>query len=161
MKYILVVVTVSVVFLFTSFMDKNAKPGIGLSKGESAPLIQTEDFNLQKYSGKKVLVSFWATSDARSRAYNALSHALLTKYSGEIEVVSFNNDSDKVIFSETVKIDNLNPDTQHYLKQGNNDDIIVNYHLKDGLNAFLIDKDGVIIAVNPDFNKLKELSNNF
>lgn len=150
-------VAVFLVFLSTAFVDKNAKPGEGLSEGSSAPSICFDNFNLEAYKGRKVLITFWAAYDAQSRVENSLLAASVGKNPGEIELVSFAFDESPMIFEETVRIDHLDRNTQYHVRDGDTSEIFRAYRLKDGFANYLINEDGVIIAKNLDPKKLREL----
>ncbi|MEG1616476.1 MAG: thioredoxin-like domain-containing protein [Bacteroidales bacterium] len=150
-------VTLLLALLTTSFVDKNAKPGIGLSEGSSAPEFQIDNLKSESLKGKKVLVSFWAAYDARSRVNNSLLAANLKKMTGDIELVSIGFDESSLIFEETVRMEHLERSTQHHERNGKNSDIFRAYRLKEGFTNYLLDEHGVIIAKNLNPKELKEL----
>lgn len=157
MKKLKLMVAVFLVFLSTSFVDKDTKPGKGLSEGSSAPSICFGNVSLEAYKGRKVLINFWAAYDAQSRVENSLLAANVKKIPGEIEFVSFAFDENPIIFEETVRIDQLDRNTQYQVRNGDTSDIFRAYRLKDGFANYLINEDGIIIAKNLDPTKLEEL----
>lgn len=157
MNKLMCVLAVFLAFLTSSFIDKNATPGIGLSEGSTAPEIMLEELNLASLKGQKVLVSFWAAYDARSRVDNSLLAANVQKHPGELTLVSIDFDEDPLIFRETVRMDKLDGNTQYHVRNGKTSEIFRAYRLKDGFGNYLLNEEGVIIAKNLDPKRLHEL----
>ena len=153
-------VTVGTVFAalaLTSFVERGAVSGKNLSEGCLAPKIEIENLDIEQVKGKKVLVSFWAAYDAQSRVNNSLLAANAKDFSEEIRMVSVSYDTDSILFKETVKLDNLDENTQYFDRNGKHSDTFRAFRLKDGFANYLLDERGVIIARNLDPKKLNDL----
>ena len=74
-----------------------------------------------------------------------------------LSFVSVSYDPSRVIFEETVKLDELDRNTQFYDKEGESSDIYKVFRLKKGFGNYLLDQNGVIIAKNFSPEKLTEL----
>ncbi|MDR0430222.1 MAG: thioredoxin family protein [Tannerellaceae bacterium] len=158
--YVLVVIAT----LFTiSAVTKDVRLVEGLSPGDLAPGIKSlgneRDFNFQNHSGSYTLLNFWAAYDAESRARNVVLSNEVNKLGSEkISLRSISLDEKESIFSETVRIDRLNGTTQFHAEQGKKSALYKTYNLKKGFKNYLINDEGVIIAVNVTPNELKEVS---
>ena len=145
----------------TAYVDKDAKPGFGLSPGSIAPEIGingTEKGLLSSMRGKYLLLQFWATYDAQSRMSNLLLYNTIHRhYAGKVQTVSFAFDPQRMIFEETVRTDGMDPATQIYVAGADNSEVYDTYDLSDGFTNYLIDKNGVIVAKNVTPEKLANL----
>ena len=158
-KLLSMVAVLLIVFCFTSFIDKNAMPGEGLTEGYKAPSITVDGLQLDAFRGKKVLVSFWAAYDAASRASNSLLAAHLRKLPADIQLVSIDFDASTAIFEETVRLDQLERSTQYHDRNGSSSELFKTFRLKEGFANYLLNEEGVIIAKNLDPKRLHELMN--
>lgn len=158
-KLLSVVAVLLVVFSFTSFVDKNAIPGEGLIEGYKAPQIILDELDANALHGKKVLVSFWATYDAASRASNSLLAAQLRKLPADVRLVSIDFDENPVIFEETVRLEQLDKSTQFHARKGSSSEMFKTFRLNEGFGNYLLNEEGVIIAKNLDPKRLYELLN--
>ena len=77
--------------------------------------------------------------------------------SKSINYLSVNLDESETLFSEVLKLDNLNNDSQFFAGNRNYNQIDKFYDLKAGYYSFLISKTGKIIAINPSVSELKNL----
>jgi hypothetical protein len=146
------VLAAAVVLLYMSAASKDTS-SVGLSPGDRAPGIKysgnERDFSFRNHSGRYTLVNFWATYDAESRARNIrLSNAAGKLSRDKIAMYSVSMDGNPVIFSETVRIDSLDPETQFHEAKGKNSKLYRTYNLKRGFSNFLINEKGVIVAKN-------------
>lgn len=157
--------SIIVVLIFsTAFIGS----GIAPARGSIAPALKLNDTeNIiapESFKGKYVLLNFWSSADGKSRLKaNELNAAIkeLDKNNdnkGKISLVSVNFDRSEKLFHEIVKRDNLDTLSQFYagkdaqrLRQA--------YNLHKGLNSFLINPKGKIIAVNPGRDDLSRILN--
>ncbi len=153
-----------VTLLSVSAITNDVRSTEGFSPGDLAPRIESlrneSDFNFQNHSGRYTLLNFWAAYDAESRARNTKLSNEVNKLSSEkiaLRAISF--DENESIFSETVKIDNLNEATQFHAGQLNKSELFQKYNLKRGLRNFLIDDKGVIVATDVTPEELKNVLN--
>ena len=162
MKKVKSIFALFVLFLMIS-AGSNRIPKTGLFVGEKAPIFQMVDstagnFNLRDQKGKYVVLNFWASYDAPSRISNVRIQQEIEKLNHQnLSFVSVSYDPNKVVFEETVKLDELNRNTQFYDKDGESSDIYKAFRLKKGFGNYLLDQNGVIIAKNFSPEKLTEL----
>ena len=155
-KSILIIAVVGLLTLFTSaYYTAPADGRIGCK----APSLQLGDTNndlspLKQHLGEKILLTFWSSDDAQSRLNNMRYDRLSRAASASCTHVSVNLDRSESVFNEIVSIDNLNRSAQFCAAQDMQDDIIRNWRLEDGYHSFLIDPNGVIIAIDPDATSL-------
>ncbi len=145
----------------TAYVDKDAKPGFGLSPGSVAPEIRcngAEKGLLSSMRGKYLLLQFWATYDAQSRMSNLLLYNTVHRHwAGKVQTISMAFDAQKLIFEETVRTDGMDPSSQIFVTGGEDSDVFDTYDLSDGFTNYLIDKNGVIVAKNVTPDKLANL----
>ncbi len=132
---------------------KDAGPSIGYYPGEIIPEIVLTDlegdsFLLSDYKGKKVVVNFWATYDAQSRANNVRLHNYLKMIDNDVEFISIAFDENKNVVERTMAMDNLDALSQFCDVNGTDSDLYRNFKLNRGYRSYLIDEDGVIKAIN-------------
>lgn len=132
---------------------KDAAPSIGYYPGEIIPEIVLTDlegdsFLLSDYKGKKVVVNFWATYDAQSRANNVRLHNYLKMIDNDVEFISIAFDENKNVVERTMAMDNLDALSQFCDVNGTDSDLYRNFKLNRGYRSYLIDEDGVIKAIN-------------
>lgn len=156
------VLIASIAMLFMSFGSKNAKPSVGLNPGDLAPRIKSleneKDLRFQNHSGHYTLLNFWAAYDAESRARNVrLMNEINKSGSEKVQVCSISLDENRAVFTETVKTDGLNSDTQFLEEQGRASVLYKEYRLNKGFKNFLINDKGVIVACDLSPEKLAAL----
>ena len=145
--------------------SKDAKLTEGVNPGDLAPRIEflensgNADFHNQ--SGRYTLLNFWAAYDAESRARNVqLANEVNKLGLDKIAMCSISLDERESIFTETVKIDNLDATTQFHDRLGKKSEVYKKYNLNKGFKNFLINDEGVIIAANVTPSKLTEVLEN-
>lgn len=151
---------------FGSASTSNAVDG---KVGSLAPMFKVERADttvaLDDMKGKWVLLNFWSSSDAGSRIackeYTELEQNLASGNSGErFHLLSVNIDRSERLFREIVRRDGLSAKSQFYIENGHADKLVRDYHLESGLNSYLIDPSGRIVAKNPTAHQLIELAIN-
>ena len=134
----------------TAYVDKDTRPGVGLSPGSTAPAIRidkTGDNLLAGFHGEYLIVQFWAVYDAPSRANNLLmNNSVREHYSDRVRMVSLSFDPQEVVFRETVRTDGIDPANEHLVKEGEDSEVYKTYRLSKGFGNYLIDPNGVIVA---------------
>ena len=152
--------------LSMSASTKKASLSEGNTPGNLAPRIESVDngreVRFQNHSGKYTLLNFWAAYDAESRARNIQLWNEVNKLnSSEIEMISISFDKSSSVFAETVKTDRLNEENQFRDGMGTESELYGKYAMKKGFKNFLIDDQGVIVAVNVAPDEISnELSKN-
>lgn len=116
-------------------------------------------FALSNTRGHYVLINFWTSADAESRIRtNQYDHAISTaNKNGDLQFASINFDRSEKLLDKIIKNDALRKQSQFFDKDGINSEVYKMFHLNEGFNSFLLDKEGKIIAVNPDMQKLTDL----
>lgn len=159
-KTFLIVAFLSVLFTITSgFNDQR----FGSTPGKIAPMISLQNeysaIDLTQCRGKYVLLSFWSSSDANSRALCNRYDAWVKNndpLNRKVCLVGINLDENNTLFSQIVSADNLNEKMQFNVKGRNAAKINSDYHLTAGYGTLLIGPDGRIIAANPTSADLSE-----
>ena len=149
MKYVKWIFVVLLIGSLTSFVEKD-KPTGGLNVGDIAPdfkiqSMSDEQHELSNLKGKYVLLSFWASYDASSRAQNAaLSHLL--KNQDQVKMISISFDRYRSVFNAAVRQDQIDTASCHLEMEGENSKIFKSYGLESGFRNFLLNSEGVIVA---------------
>lgn len=116
-------------------------------------LVGEQDSSVMELSslrGRYVLVNFWAASDAESRiAAHGFDRMMGKTDSERLCLVQVNMDRSLRLFREIVRRDRLNEAQQFSVAAENASTVRNAFHLNEGLQSYLIDPDGEIIAVNP------------
>lgn len=120
---------------------------------------------LDKFRGEYVLLSFWRSDDASSRAEcnkaKAYSHAA-ARQGIDVKHVGINMADDRDLFDALVKADGLDANTQFTVDAKQAQSIRDAYNLDGNMGTLLIGKDGRVLAVNadrPTFERLTGLTN--
>ena len=132
---------------------KDVAPSIGYYPGEIIPDIVLTDlggdtYNLSDYKGKKVVVNFWASYDAQSRATNVLLHNYLKMNNADVAYLSVSFDENRDVIERTFEMDNLEIISQFCEVNGADSEIYNDFKLNRGFRNYLIDENGVITAMN-------------
>ena len=118
------------------------------------------DVRLASCRGQYVLLSFWNSGDAASRVlcnkYAAWQKKLAA---GTVRMrhLAVNLDDDSDLFAAIVNADGLDAAAQFNLTGDAAAKVRRDYHLNEALGTLLIDPEGRIAAINPDFSKLAAL----
>lgn len=154
--------TIAVLGLLTLFTSAYYSAPADSRIGYKAPsLVLGNDNNglspLQQWRGEKVLLTFWTSADAESRLndmrYDRLSRG---EEKGYVHV-SVNLDPSVSVFNTIVALDNLDRSTHFTASPEMQEPIIRNWRLEEGFHSFLLDKDGKILAIDPDEQTLARL----
>jgi hypothetical protein len=148
----------AVVLLYISAASKDVRYR-GISPGDLAPGIKYSGngkaFCIPDHSNRYILLNFWASYDATSRARNVkLANEVSKLDDGRIALCSVSFDESPSVFSETIRIDKLNRATQFNETGGKNSTLYRRYNLKKGFTSFLIDENGIIVAKDIDPKEL-------
>lgn len=135
--------------------------------GSQAPMFKIERADssvaLDNMKGKWVLLQFWASSDAASRIacknYSELEQNQRSSNPGErFHLLAVNLDRSERLFREIVRRDGLSAETQFHIEGNRANQLINDYHLESGMQSFLIDPSGRIVAKNPTEQTLTQLT---
>lgn len=157
------IIVVFAVFLVS--VSAHTSKVVDSSEGYIAPFFSIEcndtSVSLDEFKGKYVLLTFWASNDANSRIkcreYTSFAQDL--NLEDKFCQLSINFDRSERLFSEIVKLDKLDAETQFYAQGDNALRLIKEYQLESGYNSFLIDQQGKIVEINPTITSLKKIFN--
>ena len=133
------------------------------AEGYSAPSMTIENsdttMSLAEMKGRYVIVTFWSSADAdsrlRARQYDEASKLLPQE---RFCLLSVNFDRSERLFREIVRRDGLSAETQFHIEGNRANQLINDYHLESGMQSFLIDPSGRIVAKNPTEQTLTQLT---
>lgn len=162
MKYLSFCLVSVITFVLSSGSVKTELPSSGYYPGETIPDIVLTDSegnyrNLHDYKGKKVVVNFWATYHAQSRANNVQLYNYLQNSDSDVEFVSVAFDENRNVVERTMLVDRLESISQFYEISGTGSEIYKDFKLNEGFRNYLIDENGVIIAMNITPEDLKTI----
>ena len=151
--------TVSIIALFALFIisvSANADRVVQAAEGCIAPAIEINDTtsgatSIADLKGKWTLINFWDSCDPVSRiaASNYDDFAATMSSDSDFTLLSVNLDSNKEVYREVSRRDNLSEGTQINVNLSESPRLAADYYLDRGRNAYLVDPRGVIVAVNP------------
>ena len=162
----IIVIFAAAIMLFTAATSR----AVDGSKGFRAPMFRIEQADstveLDDMKGQWVLLNFWASYDAQSRIdarqytlmQSRLNEADTASARQQIRLLSVNLDRSERLFRETVRRDGLNANSQFYAEGNRAERLKADYHLEKGMNSYLIDPRGRIVAVNPTESQLQSLT---
>lgn len=113
--------------------------------------------DLKYLRGVKVLVSFWAAYDADSHMKNVLLWNYLKKDKSPLVMISVAFDKNKAIFDKTLAVDGIDKTYQFQETRGSDSELYQKYQLGKGFKNYLIDENGVIMAMNLTPAKMDEI----
>lgn len=161
LKYFLIV-GLSLIIL-ASTTTKNTKPSEGIYPGDLFPNINNltdergTELNLSDLRGEKVLINFWAAYDAQSH----LDNILITQKSqqSDIQIISISLDDSEAVFLKTIAMDKIDNSNQYWLKNEYQKEFKERYRLEKGFKSYLIDENGKILALNPNYQDIEKYLN--
>ena len=141
---------------------KDAAPSLGYYPGEIIPEIVLTDlegdsYMLSEHRGKKVVVNFWATYDAHSRATNIRLHNYLSMINTDVTFISIAFDENINVLERTMAMDNLDTFSLFSDVSGTKSDLYRDFKLSRGFRNYLIDENGVIMAMNVTPEELSKI----
>lgn len=127
--------------------------------GEKAPILENAAGTdmIGEQHGKYVVLNFWSASDALSRIKNATYDRIEKNSNGKFLFISINTDKDTSLYQQIIKVDGIKVSGQYSCSDVKIGKITENYNLDRGNKAYLINPDGIIVAINPNENQLTEL----
>lgn len=157
--------SLSIIALFAIFLlsvSAHTRKIFEASVGYSAPLftISTADstLSLDSTSGRFTLLSFWNSTAPESRmAVNRYNAFVSRVGEDKMNLIAINLDTNDRLFSQICKADGLVNGKHLNLSESERTSISSLYHLNEGLNSFLINPAGKIVAVNPDCKTLESV----
>jgi len=162
MKYVNFCLVAIISLLLMSSSIKTEKTSTGYYPGEQIPNIvlngwEGHRLDLSEYRGKKVVLNFWAAYDAQSRANNVQLYNYLKETEPDVTFLSISFDENKNVFERTALLDKIDLNSQFCDETGANSEIYKKFQLRKGFKNYLIDENGVILAIDLSIEKLKNL----
>lgn len=150
------------VLITSSFVNKDAQPGVGFYPGSSFPDISILGENSQlitndSLKGNYLLIQFWAAYDADSRMKNVQLCNSLNRPDSKIKFLSVSMDPYNEISRETIRLDRIPESKVFYPDSKQREKLLSERALKGKLSNFLIDPNGVIIAKNITAKELAQM----
>ncbi len=157
------IIAIFVVLLLT--VSANTHGDSNAAEGMKAPKLELKASDGSTVStsgmqGRFVIVNFWASGDAGSRiAANLYERYVESVGEEQIGLVSVNFDDNQKLFREIVRRDGLKNESQYSVAPQDRADLIQKYSMEGGLKSYLVDPEGVIVAVNPTIEKIASIMN--
>ncbi|GAB6010150.1 thioredoxin-like domain-containing protein [Dysgonomonas reticulitermitis] len=152
-KYFLIV-CIALIGLSSNTTETSSLSSEGIYPGNLFPDIKNLEnvsgtkLNLSDLKGQKVLVNLWAAYDANSHRDNVLFSNLIENEKYSVQMVSVSFDKSETVFERTLAMDKIDRKNQ-FLANGNEYSALFDrYQLKKGFKNYLIDENGVIMAMN-------------
>lgn len=162
MKYLNFCLASVITLMLSAGSVKTELPSSGYYPGEMIPDIVLTDSkgnfrSLHDYKGKKVVVNFWATYHAQSRANNVQLYNYLKMNGSDVEFVSIAFDENRNVVERTLMLDRLESMSHFYEMDGTGSQTYRGFKVNEGFRNYLIDENGVIIAMNITPEDLKTI----
>lgn len=163
MKYLKYFLFVGAVMLMSSsYTTRTSRLSEGIYPGNLMPELKMSNhlgkkLDLKHLRGVKVLVNFWAAYDAESRMENVLLCNTLKKEDYPIVMISVSFDKSRSVFEKTLSMDGVDVSNQFIDEMGTASEIYQKYRLEQGFKNYLIDEEGVIMAMDVTPNDLNGL----
>lgn len=139
----------------------NDPTGRNINIGSELPKIEIKNakttVNIGAGNKNYILLTFWASTDARSRQDCYRYNNLFTTnpaLSDVVEHVAVNLDENPVLFRSVAKADGLDMDRQFRTDHTNAAELRAVFELDTDLNSVLISPDGTVMAINPSVDFL-------
>lgn len=160
MKKAISIIAVFVVFLLS--ISARTERVFKAEDGYKAPALRVANANseisLEDLRGDYVLVNFWSSTNAASRVAAGEYDSFVKNGEGkQIHLLSVNSDDNERLFREIVRRDGLDEKTQYRASGTSASDMVSEYGLQGGMQSFLIDPQGRILATNPDVRTIASL----
>lgn len=134
------------------------------AEGYNAPLFtltkgDTVSVSLADMKGRYVLINFWSSLEPSTRLaarmYDRLARSGAEQ---QLSLISVNLDRSQGLFREIVGRDNLSEDKQWHVAGKEAESLVEDYNLQHGLNSFLVDPQGRVVAINPSKEQLAAIT---
>jgi hypothetical protein len=147
------VLVLSTALFSMSAGTKKANPSVGINPGDIAPRIESleegSDIRFSNHSGRYTLVNFWAVYDGESRMRNVLLCNEVNRLNPDkIAMCSISMDENESVFKASIKGDKLVESQQFRSKPKDREKLFEMFKLDKGMNNFLINDRGIIVASN-------------
>ncbi len=143
----------------TSSLSEGIYPGNLLPDLKNLENESGTKINLSDLRGQKVLINFWAAYDARSHKDNVLLSHVIEKENYPVKMLSVSFDKNESVYERTLAIDQIDVDYQFMAKRDVQPDLFKRYQLERGFKNYLLNENGVIVAMNLSPDDLDRLLN--
>jgi len=154
--------TIATFGLLTLFSSAYYSTPADSKAGYKAPDLQMGNNNdlspLRQHRGEMVLLTFWSSVDVQSRLANLHYDRLSRQSNARYTHITVNMDRSASVFDGIVMADGLNRATSYHSSVQAQENLMRAWRLEDGFHSFLIDPQGVIVAVDPDDKTLNSLN---
>ena len=154
-KTLTAIATIALLLIFTSSYNSY---NVDINIGSFAPNFEIakegKSTKLSELRGNYVVVNFWTSDNAESRIRNIQYDRLFKALDRNSNFIAINFDEIEGLQKELIKVDKLSDKSQFHDGSGTDSEVYKSYHLESGMNSFLLDKDGKIIAINPTKQQL-------
>ncbi len=162
MKYVNFCLAAILSLALSSGSVKNDLPSIGYHPGEMIPDIVLTDSEgerlvLHELKGKKVVLSFWASYDAHSRAANVQLYHFLSRINSDVTFISVSFDENQNVLERTLAMDQLEMIPCYREPNGSGSGLYQDFRFSKGFSNYLIDEEGLITAMNIDPEEMQTL----
>lgn len=157
---IILAVFVGVVVALTMNTESDYLTGIGRRVPSLALKDAEREINIDRMRGEYVILNFWTSTDAASRADANMYCSWIEKHPGaDVKLLSINFDKSEGLFKEIVRRDGLNPEEQFHADAAEAAEIRRSYALGKGYGSVLVNPQGRIVAHNPTAADLDRIFN--
>ena len=132
----------------TSRLSEGIYPGNLLPDIKNLENVSGTKMNLSDLRGQKVLINFWAAYDAYSHKENVLFSHIIENKQYPLQMVSVSFDKSESVYERTLTMDRIDKEYQFLAKDNISSDLFNLYQLERGFKNYLLDENGVIIAMN-------------
>ncbi len=143
----------------TSSLSEGIYPGNLFPDIQNLENVSGTKINLSDLRGRKVLVNFWAAYDASSHKNNVLLSHVIENKNYPVQMVSVSFDKSESVFERTLAMDKIDKEFQFMAKSDASSNLLDRYQLEKGFKNYLIDENGVIVAMNLTPSDLDQLLN--
>lgn len=156
MKYVkyFLIVGITLMSLLSTTTRNSGLSSEGIYPGNLFPDIKNLEnvlgtkINLSDLKGRKVLVNFWAAYDALSHKDNVLLSNVIENNDYPVQMVSVCFDKNESVYRKTLDMDKIDDSYQFLAKDEVYSDLYSRYQLEKGFKNYLIDENGIIVAMN-------------
>lgn len=154
MKKTMMIIALFVVLIVTvssrSDREYQAAQGFEVPSLELVSAADSSVIDLESLKGQYVVINFWAASDAESRiAAHDFDRFAAKVGTEQLRLLQVNLDRSVRLFREIVRRDGLEAAQQFTVKAPESSRVSKIFNLGAGLQSYLLDPEGKIVAVNP------------